>query len=63
MIQKKLTPSERVDLYGDERGRPYIKQAVKLCGYGTNDEMGHFLIEGYIEIFGQHKLREKVMAT
>lgn len=28
-----------------------------------NDEMGPFLIEGYIEIFGQHKLREKVMAT
>ena len=25
--------------------------------------MGHFLIEGYIETFGQHKLREKVMAT
>ena len=25
--------------------------------------MGTFLIEGYIEIFSQHKLKEKVMAT
>lgn len=25
--------------------------------------MGPFLIEGYIEVFSQHKLKEKVMAT
>lgn len=64
IIQKKLSWKERQEMYGDERGRSGPqKQAVKLCGYGMNDEMGPFLIEGFIEIFGQHKLKEKVMAT
>lgn len=62
IIQKKLSWNERQELYGDERNRP-AKQSVKLCGYGVNDEMGPFVIEGYIEVFSQHKLKEKVMAT
>lgn len=64
LIQKKINWKERQELYGDERARgQQPRQSVKLCGYGMNDEMGPFLIEGLIEVFSQHKLKEKVMAT
>jgi hypothetical protein len=52
LIQKKISWKERQELYGDERGRgQQPRQSVKICGYGMNDEMGPFLIEGLIEVF------------
>ena len=62
LIMKKISWRERQEIYGDTRGQQ-PRQSVKLCGYGINDEMGPFLIEGLIEVFAQHKLKEKVMAT
>lgn len=45
IIQKKLSLKERQKLYGDDKARS-TKPSVKLCGYGLNDEMGPFIIEG-----------------
>lgn len=47
IIHKKLGWKERQEIYGDRQ-----RISVKMCGYGTNDEMGAFLVEGYIEVFG-----------
>lgn len=56
LILKKLSKREI-----QERG--LSSKAVGICGYGQNDELGPFLLQGHIEVFSKHKLKEKQMAT
>ena len=36
---------------------------VTVVGYGHNDEMGSFILQGAIDLFPKQKLKEKVMSS
>jgi hypothetical protein len=42
---------------------PLKENCIEVVGYGSNDEMGSFLLQGHIELFTSNKLREKEMAN
>lgn len=42
---------------------PLKENCIDVVGYGSNDEMGSFLLQGHIELFTSNKLREKEMAN
>jgi hypothetical protein len=40
----------------------HSKSGFAVVGFGQNEEMGSFLLQGTIEIFSQSRLKEKQMS-
>ena len=44
-------------------GQGENRTTLELVGYGSNGEMGQFVLQGKIELIGQNKLKERQMAS
>lgn len=44
-------------------GTDYRPNCMDIVGFGQNDEMGTFVLQGSIELFVSQKLKEKGMAN
>lgn len=43
--------------------QPSKANSIEVVGFGQNDEMGTFTLQGSIELFSTQKLKEKEMAN
>jgi len=46
-----------------ENGKPIKANCIDIVGFGQNDEMGTFTLQGSIELFNSQKLKEKEMVN